>query len=74
MTYSGNSNMKQYILVILVTFLFYYYDLVKGSKLPDPKFITDVVNYMSRIGVIYHLPPMKQSEIFTYRKSLNLYR
>ena len=68
------SNMRLCALLHVVTFLSSFYHYVIGSSLPDPKFMADLVIYLSRLGIIYHLPPMKQSEIFKYRKSLSQYR
>ena len=66
--------MKLNVLLFAVSLLFYDFDSVRASNLPDPKFIADVVNYLNRLGIIYHLPPMKQSTIFKYRKSIGQYR
>ena len=66
--------MKLNVLLFAVSLLFYDFDSVRASNLPDPKFIADVVNYLNRLGIIYHLPPMKQSAIFKYRKSIGQYR
>ena len=67
-------NMKLNVLLFAVSLLFYDFNSARGSNLPDPKFIADVVNYLNRLGIIYHLPPMKQSAIFKYRKSIGQYR
>ena len=67
-------NMKLNVLLFAVSLLFYNFNSARGSNLPDPKFIADVVNYLNRLGIIYHLPPMKQSAIFKYRKSIGQYR
>ena len=67
-------NMKLNVLLFAVSLLFYNFKSARGSNLPDPKFIADVVNYLNRLGIIYHLPPMRQSAIFKYRKSIGQYR
>ena len=66
--------MKLNVLLFAVSLLFYNFKSARGSNLPDPKFIADVVNYLNRLGIIHHLPPMKQSAIFKYRKSIGQYR
>ena len=66
--------MKLNVLLFAFSLSFYDFYSVRGSNLPDPKFIADVVNYLNRLGIVYHLPPMKQSTIFKYRKSIGQYR
>jgi hypothetical protein len=66
--------MKLNVLLFAVSLSFYNFDSVGGSNLPDPKFIADVVNYLNRLGIVYHLPPMRQSAIFKYRKLIDQYR
>ena len=67
-------NMKLNVLLFAVSLLFYDFNSARGSNLPDPKFIADVVNYLNRLGTVYHLPPMRQSAIFKYRKLIDQYR
>ena len=66
--------MKLNVLLFAVSLSFYNFDSVGGSNLPDPKFIADVVNYLNRLGTVYHLPPMRQSALFKYRKLIDQYR
>ena len=41
-----------------------------GFELPDPKFVSDIVNYSNREGIFFHLPSLKISDIRKYQNSL----
>ena len=57
------------------TFLiFCFVSSINGQKLPNQKFVTDLVTNFNRFGIIYHLPLMKRSHIHNYYKSINQYK
>ena len=47
---------------------------INGQKLPDQKFVTDLVTNFNRFGIVLHLPIMKFSHIHDYFKSINQYK
>ena len=47
---------------------------INGQKLPDQKFVTDLVTNFNRFGIVLHLPIMKFSHIHDYYKSINQYK
>ena len=47
---------------------------INGQKLPDQKFVTDLVTNFNRFGIVLHLPIIKFSHIHDYYKSINQYK
>ena len=61
-------------MIFMSLFLIYFISSIDGQKLPDQKFITDLVSNFNRFGIIYHLPPMKLSHVHEYYKTIKKYK
>ena len=69
------SNMKLCaLLLVIILFSSLFGHPALGSNLPDPKFMADLVTYLNRLGIIFHLPPIEKSTVYKYRKSISQYR
>ena len=56
-------------MIFMSTFLtIFYLASIYGVELPNPTFVTDVVTEFNRVGVIFHLPSMKLSQVHEYNK------
>ena len=51
-----------------------YFSQINGFDLPDPKFVTDLVNNFNRFGIIYHLPFVEIFKIHEYSKTIREYK
>ena len=62
-------------MIFMSTFLFIsFISLINGQRLPNQKFVTDLVTNFNRFGIIFHLPAMKFYHIHDYYKSIKQYK